>query len=71
MNSSEDCDIEPFNWFNRFFGSGRPSGTGGEGFFGFPDVLRGFDAMRRQMERAFEDTFKNIEAEDNRYSKRI
>ncbi|MGB8025668.1 MAG: archaeal heat shock protein Hsp20 [Nitrososphaeraceae archaeon] len=62
MSSSEDRDIEPFNWFNRFFGSGRRSGIGGEGFFGFPDVFRGFDEMRRQMERAFEDTFKNIEA---------
>lgn len=62
MSSSEDRDIEPFNWFNRFFGSGRQSGIGGEGFFGFPDVFRGFDEMRRQMERAFEDTFKNIEA---------
>jgi HSP20 family protein len=62
MSSSEDRDIEPFNWFNRFFGSGRRSGIGGEGFFGFPDVFRGFDEMRRQMERGFEDTFKNIEA---------
>jgi len=61
MSSSEDRDIEPFNWFNRFFGSGRRSGIGGEGFFGFPDIFRGFDEMRREMEREFESTFKNIE----------
>ena len=42
MSSSEDRDIEPFDWFNRFFGGRRRSGTG-EGFFGFPDVFRGFD----------------------------
>jgi HSP20 family protein len=64
MNSSEDHGIEPFDWFNRFFGSGgsRRSGRWGEGFFGFPDIFRGFDEMRREMERQFEDTFKNIEA---------
>jgi HSP20 family protein len=61
MSSSEDRDIEPFDWFNRFFGSSssRRSGRGG-GSFGFPDVFRGFDQMKRDMEREFEDTFKNI-----------
>jgi HSP20 family protein len=65
MSSSEDRgDIEPFDWFNRFFGSGgsrRSSRGGAGGFFGFPDIFRGFDDMRREMEREFEDTFKNIE----------
>jgi HSP20 family protein len=63
MSSSEDRGIEPFDWFNRFFGSGgsRRSGRGGEGFFGFPDIFRGFDEMRREMEREFEDQFKDIE----------
>ena len=62
MSSSEDRDIAPFDWFNRFFGSGsRGSGRGGGGFFGFPDIFRGFDEVRRGMEREFEDTFKNIE----------
>jgi HSP20 family protein len=60
MSSSEDRDIEPFDWFNRFFGGRRRSGRG-EGFFGFPDVFRGFDEMRGEMEREFENTFKNIE----------
>jgi HSP20 family protein len=61
MSSSEDRDIEPFDWFNRFFGSSRRSGRGG-GFFGFPDIFKGFDEMRREMEREFENTFKNIES---------
>jgi HSP20 family protein len=62
MSSSEDRDIEPFDWFNRFFGSSssRRSSRGG-GFFGFPDIFRGFDEMRREMEREFENTFKNME----------
>ena len=59
MSSSEDRDIEPFDWFNRFFGSSRRGGRGG--FFGFPDIFRGFEEMRRDMEREFENTFKNIE----------
>ena len=46
-------DIEPFDWSRRFFGLGR------RGFF--EDMFRGFDQMRRDMEREFENTFKNIE----------
>ena len=60
MSSSEDRDIEPFDWFNRFFGGSRKSGRGG-GFFGFPDIFRGFDDMRKEMERQFEQQFKDIE----------
>ena len=55
LSSSEGNDIEPFDWFSRFFGSGRRWG------FGFPDIFRGFDEMRREMEREFEDAFKDIE----------
>ncbi|HZD82962.1 MAG TPA: hypothetical protein VE076_08810, partial [Nitrososphaeraceae archaeon] len=62
MSSSEDRDIEPFDWFNRFFGSSRKSGRGGGGFFGFPDIFRGFDDMRKEMERQFEQQFKDIES---------
>jgi HSP20 family protein len=64
MSSSEDRDIEPFDWFNRFFGgNSRRSGRRGGGFFGFPDIFtRGLDKMRREMEREFENMFKNIEA---------
>jgi len=62
MSYSEDRDIEPYDWFNRFFGS-RSSRGKGTGFFGFPDIFRGgFDEMRREMEREFEDAFKNIES---------
>jgi HSP20 family protein len=61
MSSSEDRDIEPFDWFNRFFGGGsRRSGRGG-GFFGFPDIFRGFDDMRKEIESQFEQQFKDIE----------
>ena len=52
-------DIEPFDWFNRFFGGRRSSRA--QGFGGFPDIFRGFDEMRREMEREFQDMFKNIE----------
>ncbi len=44
-NMSSD-DIEPYNWYRRFFGRGR-------GAF-FDDMFRGFDQMRREMEREFE-----------------
>jgi HSP20 family protein len=60
MSSSEDHDIEPFDWFNRFFGSSN-RGSSRAGFFGFPDIFRAFDEIRSEMEREFEDTFKNIE----------
>ena len=49
-------DIEPYDWFSRFFGGAR-RGLGG-GFF--DDMFRGFDQMRRQMEREFEDMEKRI-----------
>jgi HSP20 family protein len=62
MSSSEDRDIEPFDWFNRLFGGGRRSGGRGGGFFGFPDIFRGFDDMRKEMERQFEQQFKDIES---------
>jgi HSP20 family protein len=62
MSSSEDRDIEPFDWFNRFFGGSNRSGGRGGGFFGFPDIFRGFDDMRKEMERQFEQQFKDIES---------
>jgi HSP20 family protein len=45
-------DIEPFDWPRRLFGVGR------RGFF--DDMFRGFDEMRREMERGFEDIEKRI-----------
>jgi HSP20 family protein len=54
-------EIEPFDWYRRFFGGRgeRRGGFGGGGFF--EDMFRGFGQMRQEMEREFEDTFKNIE----------
>jgi HSP20 family protein len=49
-------NIEPYDWYSRFFGGAR-RGLGG-GFF--DDMFRGFDQMRRQMEREFEDMEKRI-----------
>jgi HSP20 family protein len=49
-------DIEPFDWYSRFFGGGR-RGLGG-GFF--DDMFRGFDQMKREMERELEDIEKRI-----------
>ena len=61
MSSPEHRDIEPMDWFDRFFGRGSSRRSGG--FFGFPDVFRGFDEMRREMERGFEGAFKNMQAQ--------
>ncbi|MGC1933197.1 MAG: archaeal heat shock protein Hsp20 [Candidatus Nitrosopolaris sp.] len=49
-------DIQPFDWYNRFFGRGRRGLGGGS----FDDMFRGFDQMRQQMEREFEDIEKRI-----------
>jgi HSP20 family protein len=51
-NMSSD-DIEPYDWHRRFFGRGR-----GGGFF--EDMFSGFDQMRREMEREFEDIEKTV-----------
>jgi hypothetical protein len=39
-------DLEPYDWYRRFFG-GRGFGGGQGGFF--DDMLSGFDQMRREM----------------------
>jgi HSP20 family protein len=46
--------IEPFDWFNRFFGSNRPFGRR-------TSLFEGFDEMRREMEREFEENLRDIE----------
>jgi len=54
-------NIEPY-WFKRFLGGGGGStrrGRAGEGWFG--DVFSGFDEMRRQMERQFQEQFRDIQ----------
>ncbi|HKU83975.1 MAG TPA: archaeal heat shock protein Hsp20 [Candidatus Nitrosocosmicus sp.] len=45
--------IEPFDWFNRFFAS-RPFGRRNS-------LFEGFDEMRREMEREFEENLREIE----------
>ena len=45
-------DIESYDWYRRFFGQSRG------GFF--EDMWRGFDQMRRDMEREFEDIEKKV-----------
>ncbi len=46
-------DIEPYDWYGRFLGRGGRSGF-------FEDVFRGFDQMRREIEREFEDIEKTV-----------
>src|SRR3954449_11722680 len=58
MSNPESGGIEPFDWFNRFFGGSRRNRGWG---LSFPDVFRSMDEMRRDMESEFEDMFKNIE----------
>jgi HSP20 family protein len=56
-----DRDIE--DWFRSFFGGTGRSGLpalGRGGWLG--DMPRQFDEMRREMERAFEEQFKDIES---------
>jgi HSP20 family protein len=49
-------DIEPYDWYRRFFGR--------RGFGGFfDDMFRGFDQMRREMEKEFGDIEKKIPKE--------
>src|SRR5438093_13258142 len=46
--------IEPFDWFNRFFARSRPFGRRNS-------LFEGFDEMRREMEREFEENLRDIE----------
>ena len=47
--------IEPDDWFRRFFGSGGGGWRGG-------DIFREFEDMRREMERMFEEQFRDIQS---------
>jgi HSP20 family protein len=58
LSSGRD-DIEPFDWFRRFLGS---SGSRAGRQFDFSDMFRGFDEMRREMERQFEEQFKSFQS---------
>ena len=45
--------IEPFDWFNRFFGN--------RSFGRRNSLFEGFDEMKREMEREFEENLRDIE----------
>jgi HSP20 family protein len=51
-------NVEPEDWFTRFFGSLR---RGRAGWFG-DDTFAGFDQMRRQMEKMFEEQLEDTQA---------
>jgi HSP20 family protein len=57
------CDkkmsITPDDWFDRFFGN-FPFGKRGRRSY-FDDMFGGFDQMRKEMEREFEESFKDLE----------
>ena len=59
MSSGRD-DIEPYDWFRRFLGGGGRGRSREQ--FGFGDMFRGFEEMRREMERMFEEQFKGFES---------
>jgi hypothetical protein len=56
-------DIEHYNFFRRFFGTGRDnierevSGGARKGEWNRRDIFREFDDMQREMERMFEQQF--------------
>jgi len=49
-------DIIPYDWYKKFF-SGRSTFGG----WGFDDMFREFDEIRKEMDRTFSEQFKNIE----------
>jgi HSP20 family protein len=53
--------IEPDDWFRRFFGSGGGSPRTGR-WRGGGDIFREFEDMRREMERMFEEQFRDIQS---------
>ena len=50
--------ITPDDWFERFFGN--PFGKRGRRNY-FDDMFGGFDQLRKEMEREFEESFKDFE----------
>jgi HSP20 family protein len=61
LSSEGDNNIEPFDWFRRFFGSSG-GGSRASRQFPFGDMFKGFDEMRSQIERQLEDQFKNFQS---------
>src|SRR5918995_2121111 len=55
-----NMSIEPFDWINRFFGAGNwPFSRGARRNYG--DMFGSYDEMKREMERKFEESFRDIE----------
>jgi HSP20 family protein len=52
-------NVEPEDWFTRFFG--LSSRRGRSDWFG-DDTFAGFDQMRRQMEKMFEEQLEDVQA---------
>ena len=46
--------IEPFDWFNRFFGGNWPFGRRNT-------IFEGFEEMKKDMEREIEENLRDIE----------
>jgi HSP20 family protein len=55
--------IEPFDWFNRYFGRANRPSRRRDSLFG------GFDDFRREMEEEFEDMFRDFRDIENRVPK--
>lgn len=53
-------NIEPEDWIRRFFGGRTPSSLGRGEWLG--DMPRQFEDMRREMERMFEEQFRDIQS---------
>ena len=53
--------IVPDDWFNRFFGFANWPSKQRQGSNYFDDLFRGFEEMRRAMEKQFEDSFKDLQ----------
>jgi HSP20 family protein len=51
--------ITPDDWFDRFFGNLHFGKRGRRSYF--DDMFGGFDQMRKEMEREFEESFKDLE----------
>jgi HSP20 family protein len=49
-------DIEPYDWFRKFFPSRRGVMRPGS----FDDIFKGFEEMQREMDRELEDMKKNV-----------
>ena len=52
-------NIQPYDWFNRFFGNLSNRRTGMHGLFDTRDMFKEFEEMHKEMDRMF-DTFNNI-----------